>query len=192
MEALVSAMEALRDRRAPPASGFPFIIGIDGRCGAGKSTLARALANRFSAFVLAMDDFFPPPELRTPERLAEGNAHFERFLSEAAPHLRTGAGFTYRRFDCAAGDYAPEPVRVPPGGVRVVEGSYSLHPSLRHLYDVTVFCDIPPAVQRLRLLAREGPEGLARFEEQWIPLEEAYFVRHGIQAAAGFTLRPQG
>lgn len=163
-------------------------VGIDGRCGAGKSTLARTLEERFSVGIIAMDDFFLPPELRAPERLAEGNAHFERFLSEAAPHLRTGAGFSYRRFDCAAGDYASEPVCVSPGVIRVVEGAYSLHPRLRHLYGITVFCDVTPKEQRRRLLAREGSEGLARFEAKWIPLEEAYFARYAVREGAGFVI----
>jgi uridine kinase len=164
-------------------------VGIDGRCGAGKSTLAQILSGRLGASVIAMDGFFLPPELRTPERLAEGNAHVERFLAEVAPFLRSGAGFACRRFDCAAGDYAPEPVQVPPGVLRVVEGSYSLHPQLRHLYDVTVFCDAAPGEQRRRLLAREGPEGFARFEEKWVPLEEAYFARFKIREMANYVMQ---
>ena len=38
-----------------------------------------------------MDDFFLPPALRTPERRSEpgGNVHYERFLTEVLPNLRS-------------------------------------------------------------------------------------------------------
>jgi hypothetical protein len=36
-------------------------------------------------------------------------------------------------------------------------------------------------VQRERILRRSGPALLRRFEEEWIPLEELYFSRFGIE-----------
>ena len=169
--------------------GGSWVVGIDGRCGAGKSTLARAIYEHVpGSSVIAMDDFFLPAAMQTPERLADGNAHWERFLDEISAHLRTGEPFSYRRYDCAAGDYAAEPVAVPAGRLRVVEGSYALHPRLRTLYDWTVFCDADAETRRARLLAREGPEGLARFEERWIPLEEAYFTRYNVRQTANFIV----
>jgi uridine kinase len=36
----------------------PFIVAIDGRSGVGKSTMARALAKRLDACVIAGDDFY--------------------------------------------------------------------------------------------------------------------------------------
>ena len=61
------------------------LLAIDGRCGSGKSTLAAHMAQVFGCPVFHMDDFFLPPELRTPERLAQPgeNVHHERFLREA-------------------------------------------------------------------------------------------------------------
>ena len=47
------------------------LLAIDGRCGSGKSTLAAHMAQVFGCPVFHMDDFFLPPELRTPERLAQ-------------------------------------------------------------------------------------------------------------------------
>lgn len=166
-------------------------MGLDGRSGAGKSTLAELLCAEFeSAAVIHMDDFFLPAPLRTPERQAEGNAHFERFLVEVAPHLRSGAAFSYRRFDCAAMDYAPEPVSVPAGRVRIVEGAYTLHPSLRPYYDIAVFCDVTPKLQKARIIERNGPEAWAHFESRWIPLEEAYIRRYRPEdGALGITSR---
>ena len=79
------------------------IIAIDGRCAAGKTTLAARLAKELGGDVIHMDDFFLPPALRTQERRSEpgGNVHYERFLTEVIPNLASGRPFSYRRFDCS-------------------------------------------------------------------------------------------
>lgn len=54
------------------------------------------------------------------------------------------------------------PIRAELTGLALVEGSYALHPALRGWYDRTVFLTCSPGEQRLRLLAREGPETAPR------------------------------
>lgn len=53
----------------------PFLFAIDGRCGAGKSTLALWLRESLAkqalpCLLFRMDDFFLPPEMRTAKRLS--------------------------------------------------------------------------------------------------------------------------
>ena len=153
----------------------PLILAIDGRAAAGKTTLASELQASFDAAVIHMDDFFLPMELRTQTRLQTpgGNVHYERFLAEVAPSLRAGAPISHRKYDCHQGAYAPQMVRQPHTRLTVIEGSYSLPPRLRALYDMTVFCTIPPELQRQRLQAR-NPAALDAFLTRWIPLEEQY------------------
>ena len=108
------------------------IIAIDGRCAAGKTTLAARLAKELGGDVIHMDDFFLPPALRTQERRSEpgGNVHYERFLTEVIPKLASGQAFSYQRFDCsrmAPGDWLP----VQNNGFVFVEGAYSCHPERR-------------------------------------------------------------
>ena len=119
------------------------IIAIDGRCAAGKTTLAARLAKELGGDVIHMDDFFLPPALRTPERRSEpgGNVHYERFLTEVIPKLASGQAFSYQRFDCsrmAPGDWLP----VQNNGFVFVEGAYSCHPVLGEYMDRKVFLDI--------------------------------------------------
>ena len=57
---LLTVIRALLDRQAR------VIAAIDGRCGAGKSTLAAQLQAQLSCRVFHMDDFFLRPEQRTP------------------------------------------------------------------------------------------------------------------------------
>ena len=60
------------------------LVAIDGNCAAGKTTLAKKLAEHYDCNVLQMDDFFLRPEQRTPERFAQagGNVDYERFALE--------------------------------------------------------------------------------------------------------------
>ena len=46
----------------------PYIVAIDGRCAAGKTTLAAHFQQNIDCTVFHMDDFFLRPEQRTPER----------------------------------------------------------------------------------------------------------------------------
>ena len=165
------------------------LLAIDGRCGSGKSTLAAHMAQVFGCPVFHMDDFFLPPELRTPERLAQPgeNVHHERFLREALEPFAAGQPVRFCPFDCSAG-VPGSAVEIPAASFAVVEGSYSLHPSLREHYTASVFVTCAQAVQRTRLTARGGADSWAVFEARWIPLEETYFKAHAVQALADLTL----
>ena len=71
----------LRRIRALAAAQPRVLVAIDGRCTAGKTTLAASLQAQLECNVFHMDDFFLRPEQRTPERLRQpgGNVDFERF-----------------------------------------------------------------------------------------------------------------
>ena len=137
------------------------IVAIDGRCGSGKTTLAEKLSRLYGAPTVHMDDFFLPPELRTPERLNQpgGNIHYERFLSEVLPGLIAGRAFSYGSFDCHRG--VTHPVFLPQSPVRIVEGSYALHPRFEESYRaadaLTVFLCVSPAEQLRRIEAIADP-----------------------------------
>lgn len=173
---LVDRIDALLDQKA-------FVrIAIDGNCASGKSTLGECLRQIYDANLFHMDDYFLPFARKTPERLAEpgGNVDYERFWAEVASH-RPGEVLEYRRFDCVR-QALDAPVCVPPRPLTIVEGSYSLHPTLRDAYDLKVFLAIDPERQSERILRRNGPEKHRRFIEEWIPLENVYFDALGIRA----------
>ena len=151
------------------------LLCIDGPCGSGKTTMARQLVRITDAACIPMDDFYTPHPQKTPERLAQpgGNADIERLLSELLlPWRETGHG-SYRPYLCAEDRFGAL-VEVPSRPLTILEGSYSLHPDIAALADVRVFLTIDEDEQLQRLLAREGADGLARFQQMWIPLERAY------------------
>lgn len=161
-------------------NGCP-VIAVDGRCAAGKTTLAAALSEHFGFGVVHMDDFFLPFDMRTPERLAEpgGNVHRERFAAEVIPHLHSGEEFAYNVFSCSLGRVDGS-VKIPKGGI-IVEGAYSMHPSFGDIYDARIFMDIAPQLQKQRIIARGGEEKWLMFEQKWIPMEENYHSFYNIK-----------
>ncbi|HWS30635.1 MAG TPA: hypothetical protein VN512_11090, partial [Clostridia bacterium] len=76
-------------------------IALDGRCCAGKTTLAAYLEQNYPCAAVHMDHFFLTPELRTEARLNApgGNVHYERFLKEVSPHLHGRSEFSYQAYD---------------------------------------------------------------------------------------------
>jgi dephospho-CoA kinase len=163
----------------PAAFGFPLPESIrralEGRAASGKSTLGALLERVYGANLFHMDDYFLPFERKTPERLAEpgGNVDYERAYEEIISRPKD-AEILWRPFDCSEQGLG-EWVRTAPKRLTVVEGCYSMHPTLRDGFDLKVFLDIDPERQSERILERNGPEMHARFVNEWIPLENRFF-----------------
>ena len=171
--------------RALAAAQPRVLVAIDGRCAAGKTTLAAFLQAQLACNVFHMDDFFLRPEQRTPERLRQpgGNVDFERFLTEVLHPLRDGAPVTYRPYDCRTQQLCA-PVHAEARPVNLIEGSYSCHPALWDLYDLHVFLSVGPEEQHRRIAARNGEKMLPMFTNVWIPMEETYFAQFQIAERA--------
>ena len=168
---------------------IPFLLAIDGRCAAGKTTLAAQLAEEWDCNVIHMDDFYLPFVRRTSERLAlpGGHVDLDRLREEVLLPLRTGRSFRYRPYDCHADRWLP-PRFLDGTKSTVVEGSYSCHPELSGLYDARVFLDIAPEAQLERLKNRDA-DAVNTFLSTWIPREEQYFSVCNIRERCGLVLR---
>ena len=68
------------------------IIGIDGRCAGGKTTLSNLLAGRFPARVFHMDDFYLPVEQRVAgwEKIPCANMDFGRMIKTVLQPAKKG------------------------------------------------------------------------------------------------------
>lgn len=158
------------------------LIAIEGRCGSGKTTLAKLLQEKLFCDVIHLDDFFLRPEQRTPERLNTpgANVDYERFLSEVMIPLKNNQPFSYRPFICRSKTFG-ENIEVKPGKIMIVEGVYSCHPELKDYFDLHIFLDVSPEEQMRRITERNGEEGARAFREMWIPLEEKYFSEYNVK-----------
>jgi len=174
----------------------PLIIGIDGRCASGKTTLAHSLHERYGWDVVHADDFFLRPQQRTPERYAEpgGNLDRERLIEEVLMPLRQNRPVVFQRFDCSIMKLN-EQITLKPTDAVIVEGSYALHPSLREYYDLKIFMDAEYEEQLRRIEHRSGKAKLEQFKTRWIPLEETYFESCGVKECADICINssfPEG
>lgn len=151
-------------------------VAIEGNAGAGKTTLSALIDKVYDCNIFHMDDFFLRPELKTEERLKEigGNVDYVRFRQEVIDCLQSGEQFEYQIYDCrkmALDSY----ISVEPKKLNVIEGVYSMHPTLVDSYDLKIFLYIDAEEQSRRILKRNGPTMQRRFLEEWIPLEDEYF-----------------
>lgn len=160
------------------------VIAIDGQSGAGKTTLAGLLADRYNARVFHADDYYPRPGQR---KRAGVNLDMERFTEEVILPLRENRDAYVRRFDCKTGKLLP-PRPAPYAPVSIVEGSYCLYPGFGPYYDLAIFLQAEPAAQRARLQARYDAARLQRAMEEWVPNENAYFRAYNIPEKCDFVL----
>ena len=168
-------------------------LAIEGGSASGKSTLGKMLAEIYGCALFHMDDFFLTPNMRTEARLAEtgGNVDRERFLAEVLTPLSHGDEVAYRRYDCSIGEILPSEIRKQTP-LTVTEGAYSMHPELAAFYNLSVFLEITPELQRERILKRNSPEMAERHFSTWIPMEERYFDAFGIREICDITLTAEG
>lgn len=169
------------------------VAAIDGMAGSGKSTLANLLSGLTGGTVIHMDDFFLPPVKRTADRLAEagGNVDYERFAEEVCPGLESGEEFSYGVFDCSVMEINGRR-EVPDTPVRIVEGSYAMHPHFGRYAGVTLFLHVSPAEQMRRITARNGERMAEKFRNIWIPMENRYFREKHVAERCRFVLRNDG
>lgn len=179
MTIIASSPAEISDLIAARTNGLvrPFIAALDGRSGVGKSTLARALAEKLDAAVIEGDDFYAGGiELRSDNPASRAAACIDwtrqRPVLEA---LAAGREASWRAFDWDAfdGRLRDEPTRIGPRPIVILEGVYAARPELADLLDLRVALLAPDDVRLARLAAREGAIG--PWERQWHEAEDFYF-----------------
>ncbi len=153
------------------------IVAIDGNSAAGKSTLARIIKDVYDedCNIFHMDDFFLTPELRTEERLKEvgGNVDYVRFKQEIVNGIQSRHMFYYQVYDCTKKTMTKK-MPVTPKKLNIIEGSYSMHPTLIDIYTLKIFMGVNREEQSFRILKRNGPAVQKLFLNKWIPMEDKY------------------
>jgi uridine kinase len=157
--------EAVRAAAAAPSE--PVWIGLDGPGGAGKSTLAGRIADAIPrAVVVSIDDFWGPsiPEWDWP-----------RFVAQVLRPLRAGHDARYQEWDWVVDAGGPWH-DIAAGSVVVVEGVSATRSEVGVPWALRIWVESPPDVRLQRALDRDGPEGMARWHDDWIPSEQAYIA----------------
>jgi len=79
-------------------------------------------------------------------------------------------------------------LKIIPKKLTVIEGAYSMHPELSSYYDLSLFLDIAPDLQKKRIAKRNSPQMAERFYNEWIPLERLYFSQMNVKERCDLSL----
>lgn len=171
---------ASRQQSDEAGQGTRLLVGITGPPGAGKSTLAKALASALDAVVVPMDGFHLSNQELERLGLADRKGAPATFDAAGFVHLlariRTGEELVYapaysRVMHESIGGVIPVP---PQRRLVVVEGNYLLLPDdpwvrARTLFDLIIYLDAPPEVRRPGLIRRQRGRGLdERAARDWV------------------------
>ncbi len=173
---------------------YTYHVGIDGRGGAGKSTLAEQLRKQLpEAQVVHTDDFYRvmDPDTRAALTIAQAyqqNYDWQRLEQQVLAPLSQGRPAQYQRYDWPTNALA-ETIEVAASGVVIVEGVGSLRPELRGYYDLKVWVETSTAECRRRMIARA--ENPVEQIERWETIEQHYIDRDRPAEAAEHVLSGQ-
>lgn len=142
------------------------LVGIGGHGGAGKSTLARHVADVVEGTqIVATDSFWNGSEFQ-----------LDRLRTHVVDQLLTGNAATYDEWDWAR--HRPGTSKtVVPSGVIIIEGVCALHQMFRDDLDVRVWVDVPDETRLRRAIARDGENARTTWLDVWMPNEDAYVRR---------------
>lgn len=153
------------------------IIAIDGRSGAGKTSLATAIAQRLDAPILTVDEMCPG---------WDGLAAVPALLAATLKPLAHGRPGRYRRYDWVKGALA-EVVEVAATPWLVVDGVGSGSRACRPWLSYLIWLEADRVLRKHRALARDGA-AFARVWDRWAQQEDQLFGRERTVAAADAVL----
>ena len=153
-----------------PGLGEVRLVAVDGPSGAGKTRFAARLAGESGAPVVHTDDLL--------DGWDDQFTFWERLEARVLAPLRRGETAFYQRYRWDRGAFDPEPVRLDPAPVVILEGVSSARRGIRPELSLIVFVDTPSELRLARTLARDGDDSLAfrAYLERWRSAEDQHFA----------------
>jgi len=144
---------------ALPGRGF-LLVGIGGRGGSGKTTLARTIPG---AQVVSTDEFWDGAGFK-----------LSRLRAEVVEPILRAEPAEFHAYSWELQRPVEEARVVVPQGVIVIEGVCALHAMFREVYDLRVWVEAPRELRLERGIARDGEEAREVWESRWMPSEDRY------------------
>lgn len=148
-------------------SSLPFVIGVAGGSGSGKSTVTQQILSAFGTDVVSVvmqDDYYCDQTQLTPEVRRKANYdHPQAFdwplLIEQVHALSQGQAIDMPEYDFTIDNRATTTTRVQPAPVIVIEGLFALFDAdLRKMMSLKIFVDTAADVRFIRRLQRDIAE----------------------------------
>ena len=165
-------------RRAAPQAGGTRVVAIDGRSGAGKTSLAAALRDRLQAPAVSLEDLYGGWD-----GLERG---IDLLVAAVLEPLAAGQAMRVPRYDWVAGEWA-EPTAIEPPPILIVEGVGAGARRAAGFESVLVWLEVPAPVRKQRALDRDG-ETFAPYWDRWAAQEDAMLARDRTPERADITL----
>lgn len=168
---------------APARCGRTHIVAIDGRAGAGKTTLSKelllALSLKHEVTVIHLDDLYSGWDLALGESLTQILSVLLETLSKDSPALVPIYDWKMQSFNSQR--------EIVPCDLIIIEGVGSAQSIVREFSTATIWLDIDPATGLQRVLDRDG---IAISEEmlQWQINEDRHFLKDRTRENADFIL----
>ena len=154
-------------REAPPRAGRTRVLAIDGRSGAGKTSLAQALRGDLNAPVVSLEDLYGG---------WGGLEHgIDLLVSEVLAPLAAGRTAHVPRYDWITREWTQTATLDPPE-LLIVEGVGAGARRAAVFESLVVWLEAPPFVRKKRALDRDG-ETFAPFWDQWAAQEDTMLAR---------------
>ncbi|NKX55243.1 aminodeoxychorismate synthase component I [Arthrobacter mobilis] len=164
----------------------PFIIAVDGRSGAGKTTLAVELAALLRAHrgvaLFHLEDIYPGWG-----GLADGQRRYREMVLEP---LAAGRQAVWTSWDWQRGTDGPART-TDPAEVVLVEGVGAAHAAARELIGATIWIEAEAAPRRRRALARDGA-GYEPYWDMWAAQEDAWLAGDDVGGQADVVVHGPG
>jgi uridine kinase len=170
-------------RRAAPRAGRTRVVAIDGRSGAGKTSLAAALRDQLQAPVVSLEDLYGGWD-----GLERG---INLLVGSVFEPLAAGEAARVPQYDWVAGEWAA-PVVMQPPSVLIVEGVGAGARRAASFESLLVWLEVPASARKRRALDRDG-ETFAPYWDQWAAQEDLMLTRERTPDRADVIIRsPSG
>jgi len=155
---------AVRVLRADPRGR----IVIDGRSGAGKTTLARRIAELAGARLVSLDELYEG---------WSGLAGATVVAADLIASHAAGSIGAYHRWDWERGEYSTRSTTVDPSVPLVIEGCGALSPAAADGASTSIWIDGDAAVRKHLALTRDG-DAFAPYWDMWAEQENEHIRRN--------------
>ena len=163
---------------APPRAGGTRVLAVDGRSGAGKTSLAAALRDRLRTPVVSLEDLYGG---------WDGLEHgIDLLVSAVLEPLAAGRAARVPRYDWIAAGWA-EPAVLEPPAVLIVEGVGAGARRAASFHSLLVWLEVPASVRKGRALNRDG-ETFAPYWDRWAAQEDLMLARERTPDRADLVL----